>query len=286
MMRLAIVIAGILGLAVLAGCGDDTAAPGAASFQLDLKVVDPGGVPVPGLVATLHTPIPEARLGFAKAVTKIPFLVPVDSVRAVLTIGSLDGQWQTVYFDGPVDAGAHDLMFATGALGIERAGTTAYSYELVVTDGGSELFRDAKMMTVYTSVDSEQRPRLGSTDGRGALSCGDRNLFPFLFDLPAQPLIDENGLYAGEFTFRDSVVVTLRDTVANSWQSYPLILDPGTNAFELTWDPVLAARFAPADHRDGSGASPTAITSAVSAPAKAAPSDQFELGQNYPNPFN
>ena len=267
-------------MAVVAGCGGGTTEPGDPSFSLNLSVVDPGGVPVAGLVATLSTPIPEVHLGFAKAVTRIDFFVPVDSVQATMTITSLDGSLRSVYFDQRVLQGSYSLAFATGVLGIERAGTTAYRYELVVTDDGTELFRDAKVMTAYTSADLEQRPRIGTTDANGSLRCRDRNLFPFLFDLGPQPILDDNGDLAGEFSFRDSVVVTLTDTVSNAWRHYPMVLDAGANVFELTWDVALAVKVPPADMSGAATAVP------APGPTRIDPEDSFELRQNFPNPFN
>lgn len=261
----------------VAGCGSDDPA-GSQPFSLELRVVDPAGQPLAGYEARLHVPIP-GTLGFpAKPMTRIRFDVAAPCSARVVAF-DLDGAPAVGLLDGSIATGAHEVAFSRLAGDEPLIGTRVYRVELSLYRDGVLDFRDDLLATLYASLDYDQRPVLGVTDGDGRLAFADAREFPFLYGLGPQPLLDEAANTLGEFVIGSDVVVTLTEPGTGLRLDRELTIVPGPNAATLVWDPARAG-----------GASAPRAGSLVQPPVRAAdapfdpPVDR--LVACYPNPFN
>lgn len=264
----------------LAGCSDNGTEPGVKAFALDLVIQDTTGLPVPGLEAKLHVPIPGFPVAVAKSVTTIQFGIP-ETAHITLNVYDLEERLVREVWGADLMAGVHQVAVAGGHDEDFLLGSRIYRYELVAAIDGAETFRDSKYMSVYTSPDVDQRPVLGVSDQDGLIRFTDKTHFPFLYDLGPQPMVDENGNPVGTFEFGDVVIIRLHDLVAGLHMNHEVRISEGHTVQTLVWDAEKAVRD---------------VTEPAVAPASVAGSDtltsvvilplQYELRQNLPNPFN
>lgn len=271
----------------LPGCSDDGASPSVKPFALELTIQDPLGQPVEGLEAKLHVPIPGFPISAAKPMTTVQFSVPV-AAHVNLSVYDLEGQLARTLWDAPVNAGVLTVAVAGGNDPDFLLGSRIYRYEMVAAVDSVETFRDSKYMSLYTSIDVDQRPVLGVSDREGIIRFTDRTHFPFLYGLGPQPWVDENGDPAGTFEFDDVASVRLYDPIGGVYINYDVPVSEGRNAQVLVWD---AAKARPeADWRGAAvaavGPAPGRGEGAAMTAGAAVPVLEYRLWQNSPNPFN
>ena len=262
---------------LIAGCDDDpvTAVP----FGVDLTVVDPAGAPVPGLEARLEVPIPGVFDWPAKPLTRIRFSLAVPCSARVV-VQDMEGRELEKPFDRLAATGFYEVAF--GIPGDEPViGTRLYRCALTAWDGTTELYHEEILMTLYASIDFDQRPILGVTDTDGRISFADRREFPFLYDVWPQPLIDENGDQNGTFACSDTVRITLHDPTDGRRLTHEIVIGPGANRATLVWDPPVPFGGSPGPAGPVAGPGPV-----FQATAGELPPIEFDLLQNVPNPFN
>lgn len=274
----------VLAALALAGCSDDSTGPDGKPFALDLMIQDPTGLPVPGLEAKLHVPIPGFPVAAAKSRTTIQFSIP-EATHIALNVYDLEGELAKALWEADLTAGVRQVVAAGGQDDDFLLGSRIYRYELVATVDGNETFRDSKYMAVYTSIDIDQQPVLGISDRDGLIRFTDKTHFPFLYELGPQPMVDENGNTVGAFEFSDVVIVRLYDPVSGMHMNHEVSIGDGRNVRTLVWDIEKAV-----GDSDGPAAEPgPALIDALGSdkPATAAiPPLEYELRQNLPNPFN
>ncbi len=261
-------------LILVAGCSE-TSDPKELPFLLSLKVVDAVGNPVPDLEARLHVQAPGSLPGPAKPLSRVRFAVPATS-DVTVTAYDLEGGLVKRLFAGVALAGLHEVVLATDEQGQPLIGTRVYRCEMVASVAGAEVFRDSLYMTLYASIDFNQRPVLGVTDSGGQLSFTDRTEFPFLYDLGPQPLVSEDGEQRGTFEFSNTVIITLVDPDTGLRLDREVVVGAGRNRATLVWDPALADSAgapAPASNSGSRGQPPADVT-------------DYSLGPSIPNPFN
>jgi hypothetical protein len=266
----------LLALGSLAASCSDSTGPENNTLLFQVTAVDPGQNPVPGLEATLHVPIP----GFpyrrdAKPATSIQFAIPVSCV-ITMKIYNLDDDLLRTLHDGVLPAGTHRLVFdGRDDQGQQLLGTIVMRGHLEARDlDSSELLHEEWFyLVLYTGLDVEQRPSLGTTDSQGRIWTVERWRFPSLYDLPPLPLVDEAGDIYGTYSFGDAAEVRFADPQTGVHQAFQLTVADGVNRHRVVWNPP--ARLTPA----GTAALPTALQHVP-------PPDEFSEVLVYPNPFN
>ncbi len=272
----------VLFLACMSGCSDEeTVEPESNAFSVNLEVTDTDGEPAEGLEATVHVFLPpELMPGRAKPSVGIPFYLPVDA-HVSLVAYDLDGNVVRTILDETISHGSRMVMMTVDEAGNPLIGTHLYRCEMVATVEGVEEFRSETFVTLYTSIDSRQRPIIGTTDNQGRITYTKRTEFPYLYNPGPQMAMDDMGLECGSFEFIDQVEITLRDPNSELYLTLPVVIGQGSNTVDLVWDQALATK---AESQDDSRSAPM-----VEATCQAKDSNadvQYSLGPAYPNPFN
>lgn len=141
-------------------------------------------------------------------------------------------------------------------------------------------YRDS-IYIVNHSIDTKVAS-IGKTDYDGKFETKNKLLFPILHNLPEFYRTGSAGPeIIGTFSFLDTVVIALHDTINNKVQYYNYLLMDGENDYSLNWNPSLVKKIAP-NKRKFKISTISSIDSVgpVGIPMK----NNFR--QNYPNPFN
>jgi hypothetical protein len=220
--------------------------------------------------------IPGRNPGLNKSRTEVRFGVAA-ACNVVMDITDMEGRIVKTLAVDDVMAGTQSWALTLDEDGVPLNGTGLYRYELVASDSTGVLFRDAKIMTQYDSIDFDQQPVLGVTDSQGRISYADKTRFPFLYELGPQPGRDERGEPTGEFDFSETVVFTLVDTATNEHRNVEALVNSGLNIITLVWDEPLLVKA----NEPESGSRVEKLSR-----EKSAPPFEWYLDQNIPNPFN
>lgn len=284
MRRLVLLVASLAILMPLSACFDG-GGPSTDNFVLQFTVQDTDGRPVPGLEARLHVPIPEIWdiLG-AKPAVSLQFCVPVQAAVS-LVIYDLDGAQVRTLVDGELPAGMHQVVFdGKDDAGNRLLGTVVLQGHLVIREpgGGATLHENWVHPVLYTSLDHDQAPVLGTTNAKGFLRTLDRRLFPYLRDdLPPLVLRDEEANDRGLFTISDEVQIFLIDPQTGERQTFQVSAPAGYNDHVLVWDP------APVEPPPAAAPAPAGVPlPPATDDIKAPPLECTGQIVCYPNPFN
>lgn len=154
-------------------------------------------------------------------------------------------------------------------------------YKILMTATNDSIqFRDS-VYAVYNAFDPEQCV-VGWTSNFGTIDLRDPLLFPGLVNLPPFVYTTLSPDSLGTFTYADSVLVFLTDTVLWRYQSYFLHIGMHANEFNLTWDP---RRIIIGSVRQQTPIMPEHNAVPIKEIKAPLPST-CKLYQNYPNPFN
>ena len=141
------------------------------------------------------------------------------------------------------------------------------------------LFKDSIYITLLDN--SPENSILGYTSKSGTFETTDSLSFPNILTLP--PIVETNATGPapiGVFSFSQSIVITLIDTVTSRSVSYVRQVIKGQNVFNLTWNPS-----------SGSTSTNPSVSmerlermNPFSADTIILPPPRWELTQNFPNP--
>jgi len=281
MGAMALVLVGLVGLVGLGGCSsDDGVGPAARPFELNLTVTDPSGAPVADLEAKLHVFLPQEIMPYAnKPAVIIPFALPVPA-EATLIVYDLDGNIVRTLLDDSFAAGRHQVAFYHGDEGRLLIGTHLYRCEIVASVADTVRYRAETYLTLYTSIDVDQRPVLGVTDDQGKITFNQRTEFAYLYNPGPQTAVDENGESRGTYEFPEQVEIRLADLAQELYLNFPVVVGQGRNQINLVWDETEADK--PRDLAGRKGLVSGKAGEQLIPPPEAV----YSLGPAYPNPFN
>jgi len=127
-----------------------------------------------------------------------------------------------------------------------------------------------------------QEAAIGQTDINGKFETKNKLLFPRLYELPEFNRTGFNGPEViGAFSFLDTIVIALSDTVNNKIQYYDFLFKDGENKVSLHWNPPLSKSFEA--HSRMFKINTTSFLDSID-PIGVPMKNDFR--QNYPNPFN
>jgi hypothetical protein len=260
-------------LLLLPACGDDTTTP--EGFRLTITVTDTSGDPLPGWDLALAPDTPYYQDGLAAAggrpSVSIPFIVDLDC-RVRIVIEDIEGATVRVLLDETTPSGwhhviwdGHDEQGLRQSSGVYTARMAAYA-----PDDGHIFYENTRPM-LLAILDLEGYSA-GTTDDQGRMVITDKRLFPFLYNQPDIPAVDENADPIGVIQFTPTMRFILGDI--SSGRGMHIDQDvTGSANLTFTYDPA-AAKVLPAE----SARPDTPV----------APSGEKInlLGQPYPCPFN
>lgn len=245
-------LAALILTGVVTACGDENTATGPRSFRVTLEVTDPDGRAVSGLELGMAPDTPwyvdgRVRPFGASAVAdqlqqpfpspstmfSIPFRLDVTS-RISLTIEDVEETTVRRLVDGQVESGAQTAVWD----GRDDAGALmpsgVYTAHLVARDLGSETVRLNDSRRVLLAV--FDRMTVGTTDQRGRIVLEEKRLFPFLYDVPDMPAVDENGATVGTISLGSTVRFYFTDPASGFTRRYDRdVAGPATLSF--VWSP-------------------------------------------------
>ncbi len=256
-VRVLLILAVMAFFAVLPGCSDEDSGPVEPEpFQVVIEVADPDGDPVPGLELGLTPDSPFYMDGKRAAVCtevlsdQLPYPFPspfygsislpfeLSERRAVLlTIENVEGGSVRMLVDGPLPAGSHVSHWGGRDDDGDRVSSGVYSAHLVLRDDDSgEVVADQSQFMLLGAFTANQY-EVGTTGGDGRVVIEERQLFPYLYDLPDFPAVDENGEVMGTISLTPTIRFYLTDPIGSQTMRFDgEVTGPATLRF--TWDPA------------------------------------------------
>lgn len=293
-LGMVLVAAGLAALTGIGGCDDDPAGPGdGLPFSFELTVQTAIGAPVRGLEIALNVPLLGAGLDRAAKAATVAHFCASDLLDADLEVYDLDGDLvRTLMKDYPAQPGIHAVVFdGRDDLGEPILGTAVLDIRLELRSplDGSLVATDSFRSVLYTGLDAEQRPVLGTTDFQGRIVTTQRRLFPFLYDLGDLIRYDESAESLGTFMISDTVEIFINDPIAHLQAMARFRITDGPNAFTMTWPPGAEAIVA-AGPAHGTGSEAGAEAGPAAEPATEADIEPVVGCEPdmivFPNPFN
>ena len=211
------------------------------NFSVTINVKDSNGQPVQGISVSIYNDADSSSLGIAEspkvlqANTSILFSVAESSLVS-LGIYELDGRLvQNLATDRNLGQGVFEYVVS---LNVENVGTRVYKGILTAVNDTTKqvLFKDSIYITLLDN--SPENSILGYTSKSGTFETTDSLSFPNILTLP--PIVETNATGPapiGVFSFSQSIVITLIDTVTSRSVSYVRQVIKGQNVFNLTWNP-------------------------------------------------
>jgi hypothetical protein len=248
-------------------CSDSTSPkPVPSSFELRIRVTDSTGAPLPNLCVHGWNKVPDwvaAIVGYgqSKAADFPDTLQLPDSLRfdpphpnpfanmtifrfatpeicaARLQLVDLEGSVMRTILDGPLPPGEHSVFWdgspQSGASRIYQA-----RFDVWTPARDTLLFQDSICVARYFPDPSLSMGQLGFTDEQGVITLDDRLFFPGTYAHNPIEAIDVEGSARGFFTFSDTLVITVTDTLSNAQQIYERVMTPLANDFTVIWQPL------------------------------------------------
>lgn len=240
---------------VVSACGNDDAVTGPQLFRVTLKVTDPDGQPVPGLelgmapdtpwymdgtsrvhnaptaAEQLQQPFPNPFAGAAR----IPFRLEMTS-QVSLTVEDVEGTAVCALVEGPIESGlrvaAWDGRDDSGAM----MPSGVYTAHLVVRGLDGETVRLDDIRRMLLAVFTADQKKVGTTDLSGRIVLQDKRLFPFLYDVPDIPAMDETGEMIGTIRLGSTIRFYFTDPATGFTRRYDRdVARPATLSF--VWNP-------------------------------------------------
>ncbi len=256
-MRPVILLSAILlaaGLAVLAGCDDDS---GPESFAVTINVVDEQGDPVPGLQVGLAPETSFYMDGKAAAVvpgdlppvqyelkpaypnpfypaTSLEFTVPQEAYIR-MTIENIEGETiRTLLGDDILPAGRHQMIW-DGRISVDEVACSGVYYarfQARLVNPGEPVADQRRPMLLARLDDGDTG--IGTTDDNGRLVLTDRTLFPSLYDIDPITAYDENGEAVGTIDITSDMRFLLSEEGTSNRMRFNRDVN-GSEEFTFTW---------------------------------------------------
>jgi len=245
----AVVLAGIV-----SACNDDRTVTGPRPFRVTLEVTDPDGHAVPGLELGMAPDTqwygdnrPQSASAAAEQLLQpfpnpsngclIPFSLDATS-QVSLTVVDIEGTTVRTLVDEQVESGQRMAFWNgnddSGAL----MPSGVYTARLVVRDleSGTVRLDDTRRMLLAVF----DQMTLGPTDSRGRIVLDDKRLFPFLYDVPDMPAVDEKGQVVGTVSLGPTVRFYFTDPATGVIRRYDRDVT-GQTTLSFVWNPPPAA---------------------------------------------
>jgi hypothetical protein len=241
--------------AVVTACDDDDTLTGPASFRVVLEVVDPNGRPVPGLELGMAPDTPWYMDGTTRAQSALvaadqlqqpfpnPFfpaitiLIQLDMTSEVsLTVEDVEGATLRTLVDGQMESGKQTFVWDGRDASGEKMPSGVYTAHLVVRSLGSEAVRLDDSRRMLLAVFTADQKKVGTTDSMGRIVLEDKRLFPFLYDIPDLPAMDENGAMIGSIALGPTVRFYLTDPETGITRRYDRDVF-GSSTLSFIWSP-------------------------------------------------
>jgi hypothetical protein len=269
MFRLAVVL--VMG-ASLVSCSDKSSNPQLDAFDLEVRLLDAAGHPIPGIRVSAWNKVPcEFTLdGCGGPAARRPsclsmawdsnFVLPPDTrligvwpnpfsgaatlrfnvaepCSVALWIHDVSGRSVRFLYGAPAPAGAHSVAWDGRDASRNRLPISAYKirFEVWTADRHSRSYVDSTWVAIYDSDPDRESSRLGYTDIAGRVGTTETTRFPSLFTYPRMTACDENGNEIGTFVFSDTLVIAASDTSAGTTRFFERALGARKNQFDLQW---------------------------------------------------
>jgi len=243
-------------LAALSGCSDDDTIVEPQPFQVVIEVTDAAGAPVAGLDLGLAPDSPHYQDGKRDQPDQIPqidhlrqpFPCPffpsaivafdLEAARTVhLTIEDVEGGLVKLLGEGPQPMGSHQWQWTGQDDDDDRVPSGVYQAHLILRDEGTgEVVLDESQPMLLAAFYPDQ-VKVGTTDAAGRIVLDDRRLFPYLYDVPDFPAVNEIGEPMGTISMTATTRFYLADPLAGDIMRFDgEVAGPVTLRF--TWDPA------------------------------------------------
>ena len=250
--------------ALLCSCSDKATEPGGGgAFQLNIRLTDASGNPMPGIKICGWNPVPcwvtldDCKAGSLPASDSLPSsprlygcwpnpfepaaylqFDAAEACSAFMQFRDLDQRHIRTLVRGVVPAGHHAIMWdCRDSLG-QVLPATLYEarLELWSSDRHTFLFGDSTWIADYSVDLDDPAIRLGFTDAGGQVVCEEKRRFPSLYTYPPLIARDEQGMVLGTFTYSDTLVIAAADTAAHATRMFRRVLTSGVNNLSLLWE--------------------------------------------------
>jgi hypothetical protein len=249
-------------------CSDSTPPqPQESDFELRIRITDSEGVPLPGMRVQGWSKAPawvaaiagyEQRLassapdtvgpfpGSASIAppspnpftshTRFRFMLPA-TCSACLQLRGLEGAPLDTLLDGLAPAGASVVVW-DGSPCLEASGIYQARFDVWTPARDTLLFQDSVWVARYAPDPPDSIGLLGFTDEDGVVTFNDRLFFPGTYAHDPIEVINEEGIAYGFFTFSDTLVISVVDTVSDAHQIFEEVMTPLANDFTEEWQPL------------------------------------------------
>lgn len=245
-------------LATLSSCGgeDDIVDPPGPTFAVTVEVADAAGAPVPGLAMSLApdgpwygekahgVALPAAAIERLRLPHPCPFNPAVtldfelDGARDVtLTVEDVATGTVKLLVDEPLIAGAHSVAWNGLDDDGERVPSGIYRARLELRDQDTGDVVLDQSQTMLLAILDPDRYSVGTTDADGRIVLEDIRLFPYLFDVPDFPAVDETGEQIGTISLTAAMRFYLRDPATGDLMQFHADVN-GSETLQFTWDPA------------------------------------------------
>jgi len=245
-MRILGVLLLLMTIVLAVSCGDDdetTIGPAGIPFSLGLTVTDTSGNAVPNLeikgriLLDTSTLAPKVAAGKTMAALLAPVFkydVNADS-RVTYVVYDMAGQVVDTLVDAVTVSGRHSALWNAADI---NDGVYTCEMRATAVGSGALLFSDRVYAAYLPELLTNTLHTWGYTDSEGQFSTSDSALFPGIFSLPTgMTSTDVFGIELGAFTFLDTIIIELTDTLIPVKQEYRIMIKPGLNEVSLTWNP-------------------------------------------------
>lgn len=133
---------------------------------------------------------------------------------------------------GTNTGGNHTIQWSVPSV---RSGAYPYTLIAASVESGDTILNDTK----YAYLDRSDRlyDTIGYTNSSGEFQTINRLLFPHLYSIPTQPLVNEMSDSIGTFSILNIVRFVLTDTTTGQSMTFDSVVIDGENSFSVSWDP-------------------------------------------------
>jgi len=258
-MKIIALLLCLVPLVLVGACSDDeepTSPPPPPPFQVVLEVSAPNGDPVAGLELGLVSDTPYYMDGkddpeggpkmgvdlrwpfpspFYPSVI-IPFVLDRPGLVRV-TVEDGEGGLVKLLGERAADAGTHQWLWNGQDDSGAGVPSGVYYARLVLADAGSEEILQDVAREMLLSAFFAFQVLIGTTDEDGRLVLEDTKLFPYLYDLPNFPAMDETGAPMGVITLTPTMRFYFTDPVAGKTMRFDRDV-VGATTLKFVWETV------------------------------------------------
>lgn len=272
---------------VLFSCGDSPVdiQPPTDDFSLTISVKDSEGSPVSNISISAWNKLPydnylmpkiQTIEGTQSSSTKFEFALKAKSHVNLIAYDLEETLYDSI-ISRELNPGNYKVIWQNS----EPNRVYRVVFEAIVDSLIDSLNFCDSIYAVNHTIDP-QEASIGQTDINGKFETKNKLLFPRLFELPEFNRTSVNGPeIIGAFSFLDTIVIALSDTVNNKVQYYDLLFTDGENKVSLNWNSTLAKK-----NQSSNKIYKTNTTSLLDSIAPIGIPMKNNFRQNYPNPFN